>query len=983
MVIEVSINAYMPYKAHRLANLLPQHFFFFYLIKEHNMKKTVILSFILFFLYAAITAQTVFSIRSSDGVILKNNQPFFPMGFYIDRGTVASYRTQVEAIALGGTFNVINLPYVGGEDAAWTSFLDLCASKNIYVISQLDYAAVFTGPVTRFKNHPAVCGWSVADDADNGYFTLAQLQERQNQIKAADPNHITDMSLTGYYLSRRQAANNFTPIPDVPSFQIYPISPFADYDVTSANALNETYLRTLLYVNSAALVNKSLLMNNQVFNWGTIGTVTNPRYPTAGEARNMVYSGIAAGIKGIISYVFSTALQQQTGLWNECKALQTDVNVLQQVLLNGTLTRVNTGDPELVCSRWEYNNECYIAVVNTSYSNSKSITVSIPAAYNGQAQPLFSRIPGTLSFSGNTLAGNIAATGVQVYKISTSGNTNTINYPADNTTNFTNPERGWHVQFETCADVNEQLDANNLIQIRTSSNISLVKKNYNLRLYKTAPIDQAFLTLLQNDFNACRIAGVKLIPLFRYNACEGQPAPNAPIERILEHMDQLGPVLTANKDVIAWMKAGFIGAYGEWHDTDDPTLLEMPKKGQILNKLLSVLPADRMVNLRHARDKRDIYNQTPITAAEAHGGTNKARVGHENDSYGSNAIDYGTYYFGEGNGQAEDIELVKNFLEQENNYVPQGGETSGLCGLLPTDVQYHQCDYALLTMKRLKYTSISHYELFDVNAPCNTIPIWAAGGCEPEMKLKLGYRFRLVDAQIPTVINTTSGLQMSFRVANDGWANPVNPRGVSIVLRNKVTNQEFFIPVTDGLSVPADRTLDPRFWGTNTITTVSLNKPLPNNIPAGNYDVLLHLFAPEAGIKSRPEYAIRLANQNVWEAATGYNSLQAIINVTNGVLTVKNDTALVRTNLNKADLTIYPNPARQNTTVGYSLKQASTIQVSIFDLLGKEIKQIVNTKQPKGRYQLNFNTMALTDGVYFIKIRVNGEQETRKLIIAK
>ncbi len=947
------------------------------------MKKIFVLIFILLSQYLSSISQTIFSTRS-DGVILKNNQPFFPSGFYIDRGTVAYYRSQVESIAAEGNFNLINIPYVGGNDAEWTSFLDLCASKNIYVISQLDYADDFTGPIFTFKNHPAICGWSVADDADNGTsFTIAQLQSRQNQIKAADPNHITDMSLTGYYLSRREAANDFTPIPDIPSFQIYPISPFADYDVTPTNALTETYLRTLLYVNSASLTNRSLIMNNQVFNWGSFGTVANPRYPTGAEARNMLYSGIAAGIKGIISYVYNPSLLQQTDLWNETKALNDDVNLLQTVLLNGSITRVNTGDPELVCSRWEYNNQCYVVVVNTSYSNSKNVAIPIPTAYNGALQSLFSRMPNTLSLAANTLTGTLTATAVQVYKISTLNNTGVIDYPADNSTNFPNPERGWHVQFETCADINEQLDANNLIQIRTTSNISLVKKNYNLRLYKTTPLDQAFLTLLQNDFNACRTAGMKLIPLFRYNACEGQPAPNAPIERIFEHMDQLKPLLTNNKDVIAWVKAGFIGAYGEWHDADDPSLLEMPKKGDILNKLLSVLPTDRMVNLRHARDKRDIYNQIPITAAEAYGGTNKARVGHENDSYGSNAIDYGTYYFGEGNGQAEDIELVKTFLEQENNYVPQGGETSGLCGELPTDVQYHQCDYALLTMKRLKYSSISHYELFDVNAPCNTIPIWGAGGCEPEMKLKLGYRFRLVQSTIPTTISIGNNLQMNFKVANDGWANPVNPRGVSIVLRNKTTNQEFFIPITDGLSIPADRSLDPRFWATNTTTTVTVNKALPANLPLGNYDVLLHLYAPETSIKSRPEYAIRLANQNVWEPTTGYNSLKAIVNVTGSVLSLKDDSIKTNSTTPLDYINVYPNPVDQNMAISYALKQSSLMQIALFDVSNTQVLQIVNTKQSKGKYQFNVNTTALPNGVYFVRFMVNDHITTKKIIVAR
>ena len=118
-----------------------------------------------------------------------------------------------------------------------------------------------------------------------------------------------------------------------------------------------------------------------------------------------------------------------------------------------------------------------------------------------------------------------------------------------------------------------------------------------------------------------------------------------------------------------------------------------------------------------------------------------------------------------------------------------------------------------------------------------------------------------------------------IKVANDGWANPVNPRGLQIVLRNKSTLQEYFIPVTDGLSIPADHTLDPRFWTTGTSTTVKINKSLPANIPAGEYDVLVHLFAPETSIIFRPEYAIHLANKNVWENTTGYNSLLAVVKI--------------------------------------------------------------------------------------------------------
>ena len=58
-----------------------------------------------------------------------------------------------------------------------------------------------------------------------------------------------------------------------------------------------------------------------------------------------------------------------------------------------------------------------------------------------------------------------------------------------------------------------------------------------------------------------------------------------------------------------------------------------------------------------------------------------------------------------------------------------------------------------------------------------------------------------------------------------------------------------------------------------------MDAPLPANLPAGDYDLLLHLPDAASGLSSRPEYAIRLANQNTWEASTGYNNLEIILKV--------------------------------------------------------------------------------------------------------
>ena len=361
--------------------------------------------------------QTTFSI-STTGTILKNGQPWFPMGFYIDRSTVASYTSQVNAIAAAGAFNVINLPYGSGD---WNVFLNLCSSKGIYVVSQLDYSGDFTAAVNTYKGHAAMYAWSVADDADNGYFTTTQLRDRNTQVKNADANHPTETSLTGYYLGRRQAADNYTSIADVACYQCYPITPPANYDVTAANALTETYLRTLTYVKSSEKVHRPMIMNTQYFSWG--GQSPNPRYPTAAEVRNMTYSGLAAGIKGIIAYTYSANLTSQIEEWAEIKALRADVTRLEGALLGGTLTRLTTGDQEVVVSLWDYRDTAFIVAINTSYSATKTLNQTIPGTHSGPAQAVFARFPTGLIFTNNRLAGQIQPQGVHMYKLMKSGGT--------------------------------------------------------------------------------------------------------------------------------------------------------------------------------------------------------------------------------------------------------------------------------------------------------------------------------------------------------------------------------------------------------------------------------------------------------------------------------------------------------------------------------------------------------------------------------
>ena len=84
----------------------------------------------------------------------------------------------------------------------------------------------------------------------------------------------------------------------------------------------------------------------------------------------------------------------------------------------------------------------------------------------------------------------------------------------------------------------------------------------------------------------------------------------------------------------------------------------------------------------------------------------------------------------------------------------------------------------------------------------------------------------------------------------------------------------------------------------------------------------------------------------------------------------------------------YPNPFNPNTRIEYSLKSESFVTLSIYDVGGKQIKNLVNTQKHPGHYIVewngrNENGFLAAAGVYFIRINTNGYSITRKMLFIK
>jgi hypothetical protein len=80
----------------------------------------------------------------------------------------------------------------------------------------------------------------------------------------------------------------------------------------------------------------------------------------------------------------------------------------------------------------------------------------------------------------------------------------------------------------------------------------------------------------------------------------------------------------------------------------------------------------------------------------------------------------------------------------------------------------------------------------------------------------------------------------------------------------------------------------------------------------------------------------------------------------------------------------YPNPFNPSTVIKYSVSKASNIKIVVYDMLGSEVKTLVNGQLTPGNYDFNFNASGLASGVYFYSMYSDGAKiDTKKLLLVK
>ncbi|MCU0372106.1 MAG: T9SS type A sorting domain-containing protein [Ignavibacteria bacterium] len=79
----------------------------------------------------------------------------------------------------------------------------------------------------------------------------------------------------------------------------------------------------------------------------------------------------------------------------------------------------------------------------------------------------------------------------------------------------------------------------------------------------------------------------------------------------------------------------------------------------------------------------------------------------------------------------------------------------------------------------------------------------------------------------------------------------------------------------------------------------------------------------------------------------------------------------------------YPNPFNPSTTINFSIPKQGFVNLTVYDMLGREVKTLVNSNMTQGNYAVVFESSNLASGIYYYRIKVNGFIDIKKMILVK
>lgn len=467
-----------------------------------------------------------------------------------------------------------------------------------------------------------------------------------------------------------------------------------------------------------------------------------------------------------------------------------------------------------------------------------------------------------------------------------------------------NPERGWriealigepdgakiwgpasHLRGKVTPGYNENWWILDTVQYEPFG-LTLAQTYCYLDGFMDKPISQEKLDLLQRSLDNLRKRGLKAVLRFAYEKDMNQKD-GPELQTILSHIDQLGPIIERNVDVIFVLQAGFVGAWGEWHNSAHGIEKDHSALAAIVDKVLEVLPSDRMTQVRVPKYKRWVLGEKyqVIDAETTHTGIPASRIGFHNDGFLAGNTCGGTwteppFYSNPGNPEFDYMTAEGPYvlIDGELFWADQGGKIDGLKAAIRMRL-HHYSSFSLahsyseregkpFSIDEWMITTITEKEVIEAKLPLSDGYFRDIYGNEmPRTQFEyiqdhLGYRIEMQMAKFSKTVSKNDDLIVETELINRGFSAIHNPRPVCFVLIDpdgcvtefpvKNANPQKWQPYN-----PENEDFKPL------VHKFSIKSKLPDDIKPGWYQ--LGLWMPDASkiLRKDSRYAIKVANRDI------------------------------------------------------------------------------------------------------------------------
>jgi hypothetical protein len=349
---------------------------------------------------------------------------------------------------------------------------------------------------------------------------------------------------------------------------------------------------------------------------------------------------------------------------------------------------------------------------------------------------------------------------------------------------------------------------------------------------------------------------MRLLLRFTYNFGPiGPGAMDAPIDVIATHIDQIAPIVRRHRDLIFALEAGFIGTWGEWHDSTNGNDNAAAHK-VVLDK-----------ELAHFRGLFPILVRDPGSLVEYTGSlVPEPGLGIHDDYYASNVNDAATWVTC---APRSGFCLEGYTPDQMRSYGAQIATTTMFAGEFgAVYVPLENCS----SLSAYSYTY--HPQSISLHPyPPDVATFLAGEGCAPDFYNRVGTRIVLQNVNVIGDAVPGGRLYVTAQTVNDGYGRVIRRRPATLVFlqdgiivgRHEISTAELDLRTLQSAAIP-------------TPVTFGFEATLPTQLHPGSVLLALLFSDPAPSLHSQPAYALPLNSlgpkgNSIFDVATGVNGI--------------------------------------------------------------------------------------------------------------